>query len=103
MAPLLKVESHARESVSVSGFYGLDIFGKGTCWRYSARPITPDLPILSHNAFASLFPQAPSLTPTFKEVRSVGRALVSRQEAIPWTVATPPRRKPLRPFVSGTC
>jgi hypothetical protein len=32
--------------------YGIEVFGKGTCWHYSARPLTPDLPILTHNAFA---------------------------------------------------
>jgi hypothetical protein len=33
--------------------YGIDVFGKGTCWHYRASPRTPDLPILKHNVFAS--------------------------------------------------
>ena len=33
--------------------YSVDIFGKGRRWHFAAKPITPDLPILSHNAFAS--------------------------------------------------
>jgi hypothetical protein len=32
--------------------YGIDVFGKGTHWHYSARPIVLHLPILTHNAFA---------------------------------------------------
>ena len=32
--------------------YNIDVFGKGRAWHFSAKPITPDLPILSHNAFA---------------------------------------------------
>ena len=33
--------------------YGIDVFGKGICWRYRASPRTTDLPILKHNVFAS--------------------------------------------------
>jgi hypothetical protein len=33
--------------------YSVDVFGKGKVWHFAAKPITPDLPILSHNGFAS--------------------------------------------------
>ncbi len=32
--------------------YGIDVFGKRSHWHYSARPISPNLPILAHNVFA---------------------------------------------------
>jgi hypothetical protein len=33
--------------------YRVDVFGEGKAWHFAAKPITPDLPILSHNAFAT--------------------------------------------------
>ena len=33
--------------------YCIDVFGKGKAWHFSVSPITPDLPILKHNTFAS--------------------------------------------------
>ena len=41
-----------RSSQSAYRGYGIDVFGKGNHWHYSARPIIPILPILTHNAFA---------------------------------------------------
>jgi hypothetical protein len=32
--------------------YGIDVFGKGKRWHFSARPIGLNLPMLMHNAFA---------------------------------------------------
>jgi hypothetical protein len=32
--------------------YGIDVFGKGNHWHFSARPLGLHLPILTHNAFA---------------------------------------------------
>jgi hypothetical protein len=39
---------------SQSGYrgYGIDVFGKGNHWHFSARPLGLHLPILTHNAFA---------------------------------------------------
>jgi hypothetical protein len=32
--------------------YGIDVFGKGHHWYFSARPLGLHLPLLTHNAFA---------------------------------------------------
>ena len=42
-----------RDNRSTYRGYCIDVFGKGQAWRFSASPITPDLPILKYNAFAS--------------------------------------------------
>jgi hypothetical protein len=41
-----------RTSQSAYRGYGIDVFGKGHHWHYSARPISLHLPSLTHNAFA---------------------------------------------------
>jgi hypothetical protein len=48
----LEGEIAMRTSQTAYRGYGIDVFGKGNHWHFSARPISLHLPILVHNAFA---------------------------------------------------
>jgi len=48
----LEGEVVMRASQTAYRGYGIEVFGKGNHWHYSARPIGLHLPILTHNAFA---------------------------------------------------
>ena len=52
MLAALEGEVAMRTSQTAYRGYGIDVFGKGNHWHYNARPISLNLPILVHNAFA---------------------------------------------------
>jgi hypothetical protein len=41
-----------RTSQSAYRGYGIDVFGKGNHWHFSARPLSLHLLVITHNAFA---------------------------------------------------